>query len=577
MNEDAHIARLFADARAGRFTRRQALSLGLRLGLASPVIGALMTAAPATARAAPVAGARSRLPRPQDGGGGTFTVIVAGETQDFDPHYSYDNQASMLFLATYEMLIQLKGDSTDQYEPMLAQEWSANEDGSSYTFNLAPNAVFHDGSPCDAEAVKASFTRFLEQGAGPVNVISRFVENPEQMVVVDPATIQFDLGRPQPLFLPAMASEYGPFVVNQRVLDENKSEGDEFAHQWLQENTENPGTGSGPYVVEKHERNQRLVLTRFEEYHGGWEGNHFDQIVIRVVPENGTRRQLLENGDADAATFNLTPDDVAALRTNPDLQVLEYDTTAVVWMIMNVPRLKTVEVRKGFSYAFPYDQVIEGAYKGLLKRSGPLPDTVRGYDPNVFLYETDLAKAKELILQGGFKEGDTFEYLFDAGDEVERTISQLFQANVQQMGFDLELLEVDRTAQGDLVYGDSPAEDRPHFVGGWSWWPDYNDPWNQFAPNFLESATGGGGSNGGYWVNQRFEEIMAEAETYTDENRLVELMKEAQNILTEQDPPCIYYGQIKYYTILAKDIQGYYSNPLYLGSYPFYKMSRGAT
>jgi len=35
---------------------------------------------------------------------------------------------------------------------------------------------------------------------------------------------------------------------------------------------------------------------------------------------------------------------------------------------------------------------------------------------------------------------------------------------------------------------------------------------------------------------------MAEAEHYTDEDQLAALMKEAQTILTEQDPPGIYYG-----------------------------------
>ena len=120
------------------------------------------------------------------------------------------------------------------------------------------------------------------------------------------------------------------------------------------------------------------------------------------------------------------------------------------------------------------------------------------------------------------------------------------------------------------------AEERPHFIGGWGWWPDYNDPWNQLAPNFLEANIGNGGSNAGFWVNPRFEEIMGEAEHYTDEARLVELMKEAQNILTEQDPPVIYYGQVIRYTVLRKDIQGFVPNPLYLDSFNFYGMSRGS-
>ena len=267
------------------------------------------------------------------------------------------------------------------------------------------------------------------------------------------------------------------------------------------------------------------------------------------------------------------------MKENPDLQVLTYDTTRVGWIIMNVARLKTKEVRQGFSYAYPYQEVINGVYKGLLKRSGPLPDTVRGYDPNVFLYQTDLAKAKELILSGGFAEGDSFEYIFTAGDEPERTAAQLFQANLQQIGFKLDISEIEGGAQEELIYGDMSAEEKPHFIGSWAWWPDYNDPWNQFYPNFTESSTDGGGSNAGDWVNPRFEEIMVEAARRTPMRPACnELMIEAQNILTEQDPPGDLPGPVASCTpFCGTDIQGYFDNPLYLGSYPFYKMSRKAS
>ena len=70
---------------------------------------------------------------------------------------------------------------------------------------------------------------------------------------------------------------------------------------------------------------------------------------------------------------------------------------------------------------------------------------------------------------------------------------------------------------------------------------------------------------------------MAEAETTPTKSSSSTLMKEAQNILTEQDPPAIYYGQLQWYTILRNDIQGFVPNPLYLSSYPFYEMSRGTS
>lgn len=51
-------------------------------------------------------------------------------------------------------------------------------------------------------------------------------------------------------------------------------------------------------------------------------------------------------------------------------------------------------------------------------------------------------------------------------------------------------------------------------------------------------------------------------------------MIEAQNILTEQDPPAIYYGERQYTTVLGPDIKGFVANPLYLDAYNFYQMSR---
>ncbi|MCA9876318.1 MAG: ABC transporter substrate-binding protein, partial [Thermomicrobiales bacterium] len=414
---------------------------------------------------------------------------------------------------------------------------------------------------------------WIEMGGSPVGIITRFVESPDMMEVIDDLTIRFNLGTPQPLFLAAMASSYGPMVISPTALAENATEDDPYAHEWAKEFA----VGSGAYILESNSINEGIVFKKFDNYHRGWEGNHFDTIILRVVPEDGARRQLLERGEADAAAFNLTYDAVDALRSNPDVQVIEYPSTAVSWTVMNAPRLLTPEVRQGFSYAFPYDDVVNAVYKGLMKRTGPITDNVKGYDPDVFLYPTDLEKAKDLIISGGFKEGDTFEYMFDSTLAYEQTIAELFQANVAEMGFNLELVAVDIATLNSVAFGDAPPEERPHFLGSWGWWPDYNDPWNQLAPNFLQDQIGDGGSNVGGYVNERFEEIMAEAEHFTSEEQLNELMKEAQNILTELDPPAIYSGQVIRYTILGKDIEGFVPNPLYLDSFNYYDMSRAAS
>ncbi len=133
--------------------------------------------------------------------------------------------------------------------------------------------------------------------------------------------------------------------------------------------------GSGPYMLESNSVSDGITLAKFDDYHRGWEGNHFDSVIFRVVPEDATRRQLLERGEADGTTSNLTIEALDALRSNPAVQVIEYPTTRVTWDIMNAPRLLNKEVRQGFSYAFPYDEVLNVVYRGLLKRSGPIADS----------------------------------------------------------------------------------------------------------------------------------------------------------------------------------------------------------
>lgn len=509
----------------------------------------------------------------QDGSSGTFVILLTSGTEDIDPHNTYSEIASAVALMVYEMLLILKGDSTDEFEPMLAESWEVSEDQSTYTFKLYSDVMFQDGTPANAQAVKDSYARWIEMGGSPVNVITRFCDSPDKMEVVDETTLRFNLGSPEPLFLAAMASSYGPMVISPTAFAENGPEDDPYAHEW----TKAFAVGSGPYLLESNSVNEGIALTRFDGYHRGWDGNHFDRVIFRVVPEDATRRQLLERGEADAAAFNLTADAIAAMRENPAVQVIEYPSTFIAWTIMNAPRLVTPEVRQGFSYAFPYDEVQDIVYQGLLQRSGPIPDSVRGYDPNVFLYQTDLARAKALILAGGFNEGDTFEFMTDANLERAQTVAQLFQADVQSIGFNLDIISVDYATIESTIYGDAPVEERPHFISPWGWWPDYNDPWNQLWPNFTEANLGGGGANGGYWMNPRFEEIVAEAENYESEERLTELMIEAQSILTELDPPAIYYGQIVRYTVLGADIQGYVPNPLYLDSFNTYEMSRASS
>jgi len=136
---------LLLAARSGRLTRRQILSRGMALGLSTPAIMALLAACggggggeatPTTAPAATPQPGQTPTGQRRESQNREFVALFFGGVPDLDPQSAYDNQASALFLACYEMLIRLKGESTFDYEPMLAREWSHNEDFTEFTFKL---------------------------------------------------------------------------------------------------------------------------------------------------------------------------------------------------------------------------------------------------------------------------------------------------------------------------------------------------------------------------------------------------------------------------------------------------------
>jgi ABC-type transport system substrate-binding protein len=117
--------------------------------------------------------------------------------------------------------------------------------------------------------------------------------------------------------------------------------------------------------------------------------------------------------------------------------------------------------------AFRHDDLPAGAYCGHLTRTGSVPATVKSYDPNVFLYKTDLGRAKELLTAGRVNKGVTLKYMVLAESEIDKTVAQLHQVNLAQIGINLEISRVDTVTLKDLVFGDAPPDERPAVIGSW--------------------------------------------------------------------------------------------------------------
>ena len=508
---------------------------------------------------------------PLDRDPNTLVVAVDAFNGDFDPASAYLLSEALIWRGIYESLIRLKGDSASEVEPLLADSWEANDDASSWTFHLHPGVTFSDGTPLDAQAVKDNYVRTITIELGTQYIIGAFVPKPDKQIVVeDPETIRFDLAYPYPHFDVVMAAQYGTGLVSPKVFTEHSTGPKDQGHEWLLTHA----VGTGPYVLDTFQAGDQVILKQNPDYWRGWDGDHFDQVIIRSIPEGSTRRQLLESGEVDIA-YAGTAEDTAAIHADPRFVVGDFKNLDMTYIILGAyGPLASPEARQAMNYLFPYDDFLNTVMKGTLERAhGPFPDLLFTHDPDVFLYDTDVEKAKELLDQAGVAPGTelTYEYYTGFGKEAGLVMQQQLEA----VGLKLKLVEKEFSAMNADLTTDRPVAQRANMYY-WGWWPDYNDPsdysWVIFNSDAAPSACPC--YNSGYYHNARVDQVIYDGFTETNDAKMESMFAEAQDIMTRQDPPIIPVGQQLDVTYFRKDIQGQVFNPLYILTWDYYALSR---
>jgi peptide/nickel transport system substrate-binding protein len=517
--------------------------------------------------AAALLGGFARGARGQRDESATFVMATARTPSDLDPHSAYDAGSGVVLQGPYESLIRLTSAGT--YDGVIAESWTANPDASVWTFRIRDGVTFHDGAPCDAEAVRASFERLLVMRRPAASVLGRFLEDPAQVSAPDARTVVFDLGRPQPIFEAAIASPYGTAVLNAALARQHETDGD-WGHAWALTNA--TGLGTGPYTIERFEPGERVVLRRSDGYWRGWDGARVAEILIRVVPEPATRRLLIEQGEVDLIDV-VSVEDARALEEHPDLVVDRHFTRAVWYMILTVAGpLASSTARQALCWAFPYDDVIDGVFEGTAKRAiGPVAELCRGFDPATFVYQTDLDRAGELLSEAGVAPGTSLRLMAPNTNAAATSIVQLLAANLAQIGFDPAIETVSLDLFAAMFYGEMPAEERPNLIT-WFWSPDYDDGWNHLWPQLSCEAWHQG--NAGHYCNSRVEELLVQSRDAADPTTYQAALSEIQQIATRDDPAAIYFAQAPWTTVRRRDLGGFIPHPIVPNILDFYDLHR---
>lgn len=120
--------------------------------------GALL-AVTAVVGAASVAGA-GRLPRY----GGDFRFHLSSLAPVLDPLRLGDEDGALIASCAFEGLTRWDDAAP---APAIARQWVRDEDGKRWMFELRPDVVFHDGTRCDAAAIRQSLERLADPRQSP--------------------------------------------------------------------------------------------------------------------------------------------------------------------------------------------------------------------------------------------------------------------------------------------------------------------------------------------------------------------------------------------------------------------------
>lgn len=500
-----------------------------------------------------------------------FVYCSEGSPSSFNPQLVTDGTSTNATSGTiYNRLVEFETGST-KIVPGLSTSWEVSKDKKVYTFNLRKNVKFHTtkyfAPTRDFNATDVIFSIERQRvKTHPFHTVSggkyEYFDGMEmgtlikEVKALDPYKIQITLNQPEAPFLANLAmtfmsilsSEYGDKLIG----SDKKQDMDIFP------------IGTGPFVFTSYQKDS---VIRYEAHKNFWgKRGNIEKLIFAITPDANVRTQKLKTGECQFVN-EPSPSDIADLKKNPKLTIMEDAGLNVGYLSMNVTKkpFDNVLVRRAINHALDRKTYINAIYmNNATIAKNPLPPTIWSYNNSITDYDYNVAKAKELLKQAGYPNGFETEIWT-------LPVARPYNPNGKKMG---ELMQADLAKIGikvKLISYDWPTYLEKSKVGShqmlqMGWTGDNGDPDN-FLNVLLGCASVKTGSNYSRWCDPKFNKLIDDAKTTTDVNGRTKAYMEAQKIFKDQ-APWVTLAHSTVFRAMAKNIKGYKIHPLgqdYLG------------
>lgn len=472
-----------------------------------------------------------------------FALGVKGPIQDLHPALVDKPAEKLVSSSIYEGLLYYD-EKQKKLRPLLASSWKYSDEGKTLSIKLRKDVKFHSGKNLTAADVKSSWEQNLGMAKewSDISLFIPIVGTKEKLQgartdisgieVVNDYSLRIRFIKPHAAFLYIMTN---PMFSVAEEAEKNAL-----------------GTGTGPYML-KEQTEKFITLLPNEDYYRG--KPLLSAIQVMVYPDESQALKDFREGKLDYLN-DIAVQEIKNLSQDTALKacLIRRPVLETYWLGFNMnrdPFANNYLLRRALNYAIDREAIIKKVFgEGYKPSKGVVPEGLDSYNRKIYGYRYDLAKARRLLAEAGYPEGEGLKPLTltvnsnvgheELAAEIARQMEAIgIQVQVQSTDWDYFKKQMNRL-------------DMSFFRLGWK--ADYPD-----ADNYLYSlfhSSGVGLSNFTAYRNPQVDKILDESRAeYKDEEERIKCLKRAEEIIVD-DAPCLFLFQKEAIKLAGKQVKG---------------------